>query len=92
MLTINHVLTALTGTQHQLPPLAISEGCIDSRQATRGSLFVALRGEHTDGHKFVGDAFRNGAAAALIDQRLPDLNLVDVSAQVSLSVFSSRMR
>jgi UDP-N-acetylmuramoyl-tripeptide--D-alanyl-D-alanine ligase len=39
---------------------------VDSRQATEGSLFVALPGEHTDGHRFVGDAFRRGARAALV--------------------------
>jgi alanine racemase len=40
--------------------------CIDSRGAAPGSLFVALRGQRTDGHRFLRDAFRNGAAAALV--------------------------
>ena len=38
----------------------------DSRQARSGSLFVALPGERADGHDFVDDAFRRGAAAALV--------------------------
>lgn len=38
----------------------------DSRQARSGSLFVALPGQRADGHDFVGDAFRRGAAAALV--------------------------
>jgi len=41
----------------------------DSRGASPGALFVALRGEHSDGHLFVGDAFRNGASAALISDK-----------------------
>ncbi len=40
----------------------------DSRGAAPGSLFVALKGEHTDGHRFLADAFRNGASAALVAQ------------------------
>jgi Alr-MurF fusion protein len=40
--------------------------CTDSRGASPGALFVALRGEHSNGHLFVSDAFRNGASAALI--------------------------
>lgn len=48
----------------------------DSRGAAPGALFVALRGERTDGHHFLGDAFRNGASAALVAQsRLSDLSL-----------------
>ncbi|HWX53477.1 MAG TPA: alanine racemase [Verrucomicrobiae bacterium] len=40
----------------------------DSRGASPGSLFVALKGDHTDGHRFLADAFRNGASAAMIAQ------------------------
>jgi UDP-N-acetylmuramoyl-tripeptide--D-alanyl-D-alanine ligase len=39
---------------------------IDSRRATPGSLFVALRGEQADGHAYVGAAFERGAVAALV--------------------------
>jgi alanine racemase len=38
----------------------------DSRGASPGSIFVALKGEHTDGHRFLEMAFRNGASAALV--------------------------
>ncbi|MCS6901150.1 MAG: alanine racemase [Myxococcales bacterium] len=39
---------------------------IDSRHTTPGALFVALAGSRTDGHRFVGEAARRGAAAALV--------------------------
>ena len=38
----------------------------DSRGASPGALFVALKGQQKDGHRFVADSFRNGATAALI--------------------------
>lgn len=38
----------------------------DSRRAEPGSLFVALRGKHADGHSFVADAFAHGSAAAVV--------------------------
>jgi UDP-N-acetylmuramoyl-tripeptide--D-alanyl-D-alanine ligase len=41
---------------------------IDSRQVTPGALFVALPGEHTDGHLFVTQAANAGAAAALVSR------------------------
>ncbi|HEX6401272.1 MAG TPA: UDP-N-acetylmuramoyl-tripeptide--D-alanyl-D-alanine ligase [Actinomycetota bacterium] len=40
----------------------------DSRDVGPGTLFVALAGERTDGHRFVDDAFRAGAAAALVHE------------------------
>src|ERR1051326_8362103 len=59
-----------------LSPLAIDRICTDSRGASPGALFVALKGEHADGHRFLGDAFRNGATAALIARDgLSDLTL-----------------
>ncbi len=39
---------------------------VDSRTVAPGSLFVALRGERVDGHRFVGEALRSGAVAALL--------------------------
>ena len=38
----------------------------DSRGAVPGALFVALQGQQRDGHRFLADAFRNGASAALV--------------------------
>jgi UDP-N-acetylmuramoyl-tripeptide--D-alanyl-D-alanine ligase len=43
----------------------------DSRDVAPGGLFVALRGEHTDGHRFAAAAAKRGAAALLL-ARLPD--------------------
>ncbi|MEU3602678.1 UDP-N-acetylmuramoyl-tripeptide--D-alanyl-D-alanine ligase [Streptomyces sp. NPDC006798] len=37
----------------------------DSRTAVEGSLFLALPGDHTDGHTFAADAVTSGAVAAL---------------------------
>jgi UDP-N-acetylmuramoyl-tripeptide--D-alanyl-D-alanine ligase len=38
----------------------------DTRTLAAGDLFVAIRGEHFDGHDFVGAAFERGAIAALV--------------------------
>ena len=46
----------------------VSQVIADSRLARAGALFVALPGQHADGHEFVHDAFRRGATAALVRQ------------------------
>jgi UDP-N-acetylmuramoyl-tripeptide--D-alanyl-D-alanine ligase len=50
---------------------AARRGAVDSRLVEPGMLFVALPGERTDGHRFLADAARAGAAAMLVG-REPD--------------------
>src|SRR5262245_8508231 len=58
------------------PALTIDRVCTYSRGAAPGALFIALRGQEVDGHRFLPDAFRNGATAALIAQdRISSLTL-----------------
>lgn len=40
---------------------------IDTRRLEPGAAFFALRGDRRDGHRFLGDAARRGAVAAVID-------------------------
>ena len=40
---------------------------IDTRTIQKGDLFIAIRGEAMDGHKFAADALKKGAAAVVID-------------------------
>ncbi len=40
----------------------------DSRHILPGDLFVALKGEHFDGHDFILDALARGAAGAIVSQ------------------------
>jgi UDP-N-acetylmuramoyl-tripeptide--D-alanyl-D-alanine ligase len=78
-LTLTDIYLGLGG-QHIHPALAafpISEFVIDSRQATPGSCFIALPGEHADGHDFIADAIARGAVA-IIAQRIPQ----NVTAQI----------
>jgi UDP-N-acetylmuramoyl-tripeptide--D-alanyl-D-alanine ligase len=66
----------------------ITEAEIDSRHVIPGSMFVALPGERVDGHDFVDDAFKSGAALALVERDIrsarsvacPILDLRDVRA------------
>jgi UDP-N-acetylmuramoyl-L-alanyl-D-glutamate--2,6-diaminopimelate ligase len=41
----------------------------DSRRVGRGDVFVAMRGEATDGNRFIEAAVAQGAAAVVTDSR-----------------------
>lgn len=70
MLKLADAIEALTDIR---PPFekTITEAAIDSRQVIPGSLFIAIPGEHVDGHDFVADAFQRGASLALIQHEIP---------------------
>ena len=64
-------LADLLGGRLEAPPGAsreISDLVSDSRQVTPGAGFVALPGEAMDGHAFVADAARRGAALAVVGE------------------------
>jgi UDP-N-acetylmuramoyl-tripeptide--D-alanyl-D-alanine ligase len=50
------------------PDMAIGEVTTDSRTLQPGDLFVALRGPRFDGHAFVADVLRRGAAGAIVER------------------------
>lgn len=52
---------------------SIIEGRVvtDSREVAPGDLYVARRGENSDGHDYLESALRAGAAAALVERKEP---------------------
>ena len=51
------------------PELEISDVAYDSRKASPGALFTAIRGFESDGHRFIAQAAANGAACVLCEER-----------------------
>ena len=49
---------------------------LHSSQATPGSIFLAIKGEHVDGHDFAGDAFKHGAVLALTTKSIAGNHIV----------------
>jgi UDP-N-acetylmuramoyl-tripeptide--D-alanyl-D-alanine ligase len=49
---------------------------IDSRNIAKGDIFLALKGEHADGHDFVHNALENGASVAIVSRQLKEIDIV----------------
>lgn len=49
----------------------IRGGAVDSRTLQPGQVFVALPGEHTDGHEYLAAAVERGAAALIVTRPVP---------------------
>mgnify|MGYP006284171631 FL=1 len=73
----------------------ITDICYDSRRVVPDSLFVAIPGEHVDGHTYIDAAVAEGAVA-VICERLPEQRSGDVvylqvpKSRLALSAISAR--
>jgi|YelNatPaOPRAMG01_1025707.scaffolds.fasta_scaffold01520_18 UDP-N-acetylmuramoyl-tripeptide--D-alanyl-D-alanine ligase len=64
-------IAAITGGRVARPAQGPIRGlCLDSRRASPGSLFAALKGQRADGHGFAAAAIRSGAAAVLAEREV----------------------
>ena len=75
-------LLAATGAR-LLGPTSVTSfatAAVDSRNVVPGCLFVALRGERTDGHRFAPDAVRAGATVLIVEHP------VELPAEASVAV------
>ena len=73
---------------------AVTGVAFDSREVGPGDLFVALTGEATDGHRFLDQAFAQGAAGAIVSQPTghPHVLVADTSVALNDLARASRAR
>lgn len=62
--------------------LIIEKIVIDSREANNNSLFIAIIGENQDGHQYLEDAVKNGAAALIVDREIESDFLTDADISI----------
>jgi len=67
---------------------------MDSRDVINGDLFIALKGEAMDGHRFLDKAFANGAAGAIVDRAVdwPHILVEDTTAALEALARAARSR
>lgn len=71
--TVRQALEAIGG-EYIGPEGALDSGILsvvtDSRQVAAGNLFAAIKGERTDGHRYVGSAGEKGAVCCICEERV----------------------
>jgi UDP-N-acetylmuramoyl-tripeptide--D-alanyl-D-alanine ligase len=67
---------------------------MDSRDVKPGDVFIALKGEAMDGHRFVAQAFANGAIAAITDRPVdyPHVRVADTTQALHALAAAARER
>uniref|UniRef100_UPI00097E6A7D UDP-N-acetylmuramoyl-tripeptide--D-alanyl-D- alanine ligase n=1 Tax=Sphingopyxis sp. KK2 TaxID=1855727 RepID=UPI00097E6A7D len=66
----------------------------DSREVTSGDLFIAMKGEETDGHRFIDKAIAAGAAGIVCETAIdhPHIRVADSAAALDALGTASRAR
>jgi UDP-N-acetylmuramyl-tripeptide synthetase len=71
-ITTVDVATELKATPGGDSSALVSDVTHDSRAARAGTLFVAIKGETADGHRFIDDVMRRGAVGIISEYEPPD--------------------
>lgn len=74
-LTLENIAKACNGIYHGDPTLLskeVSSVTTDSRQVTEDSLFIAIVGERSDGHRYISQTYEKGALCCISQRKLPE--------------------
>lgn len=74
-MTLKEIAAACNGTYYgpeENLNKEVSDVVIDSRKVSKGSLFVAIKGERVDGHTFIPQVMENGALCSISEKVLED--------------------
>ncbi|QHC66483.1 UDP-N-acetylmuramoyl-tripeptide--D-alanyl-D-alanine ligase [Rathayibacter sp. VKM Ac-2759] len=93
-LTLTEIAAAVSGRLHLAGASSNASTVVsgatetDSREIAPGGIFVAKRGEHTDGHLFAPVAVENGAALLIVERPL-DLDVPQVLVEDSVEALGA---
>ena len=86
--TLEELAEVTSGTVRGDASTVVTDVTHDSRQATDGFLFVAVRGMTADGHAYVEQAAEGGASAVCVEDfqqvSIPQLRVADTRAALSV--------
>jgi UDP-N-acetylmuramoyl-tripeptide--D-alanyl-D-alanine ligase len=88
--TSDEIAAATGGTASA--PFEAAGVTFDSREVGPGDLFLALKGEATDGHRFLDQAFAQGAAGAVVSTPTPHPHVLVADTTEALNALGAAAR
>ena len=69
------------------PNISLTGFCIDTRKIQEGDVFIAITTERRDGHDFLNSAKESGAAAALVERYIPEVEIPQLVVNNTVNAF-----
>jgi len=88
----SEIAIIVNGTLHGGDPVVSAAPVIDSKQAVNASLFIAIKGEHVDGHDYVSDAFSRGSVLALTSRPVSETHILVDDVVIALGKLAQHVR
>jgi UDP-N-acetylmuramoyl-L-alanyl-D-glutamate--2,6-diaminopimelate ligase len=86
---IKDVLQGISYLSSRNIPDTIDFISFDSRKIKQGSLFFAIKGENSDGHKYIPEAIKKGATAVVVEKYIQNLEVPQIkvnNTKLALSI------
>ncbi len=84
-LSLKTLIEKLGGT-YQGPEIPLPPISIDTRTLQKGDLYVAIQGQHFNGHQFVREALQKGACGVMIDHPMGTMSGISAPRTVEIIV------
>jgi UDP-N-acetylmuramoyl-L-alanyl-D-glutamate--2,6-diaminopimelate ligase len=88
VIQLQHILQEIEYEVHGELPQSINQLTQDSKKVQPGDLFVAIKGQYSDGHDFMQEASQRGAAIAVVEKFKREIVLPQIKVADSKSVFA----
>jgi UDP-N-acetylmuramoyl-tripeptide--D-alanyl-D-alanine ligase len=90
-MTLGEVAEIVGGTLREADPATRVTGTVefDSRQIGPGGLFLAIHGEHLDGHRFTDHALADGAVASIVTRDVSGPSILVADGFAALAALAS---
>lgn len=90
--TLDEITEATSGRVLSLGPGSASGVATDTRESLENKVFVALRGERFDGHRFLDQAIGQGASVLVVEEDPAVLRLLEATTSVSVVLVEDTLR
>ena len=92
-MSLGQLATIIGGIAHgEATILADAKFNFDSRAINSGDIFLALRGEHADGHDFVEDAMSKGASLSIVAKPVASPHILVDDVMVAIAAAATYVR
>lgn len=88
----SEIASIVGGTLHGDDAPVSAPAFLSSSECIQGSIFIAIKGEHVDGHNFVDDAFTHGAVLALTSHQVEKRCVVVADVTEALGKLATYVR